>query len=53
MKFLANQADELCGEIYGIIFQHVKELPPGGASEMVEIGLFDDFDYSTSIICSL
>lgn len=44
MKFLANHADELSGEIYGI-FQHAEELPPGGAREMVETGLFDDFDF--------
>lgn len=44
MTFLAHHAEEFSGEIYGI-FQHAEELPPGGAREMVETGLFDDFDF--------
>lgn len=43
-KILAEHADQLEGEVYSI-FQHAEELPPGGAQEMVDTGLFNDFDF--------
>ncbi|WP_208559183.1 amidohydrolase [Marinilactibacillus kalidii] len=43
-KILSEMTDELAGEIYSI-FQHAEESQPGGAKEMVETGLFNDFDF--------
>lgn len=43
-KYLSENKAEVCGEIY-FIFQHAEELPPGGAIEMVETGLFNDLDF--------
>ncbi|MFD2762193.1 M20 metallopeptidase family protein [Lentibacillus juripiscarius] len=43
-KVLAANQDALAGEIY-LIFQHAEEKPPGGASELVATGLFDDLDF--------
>ena len=42
-EVLSKNKDKISGEIY-LIFQHAEELPPGGAIEMVETGLFDDLD---------
>lgn len=42
-EVLSKNKDKIYGEIY-LIFQHAEELPPGGAIEMVETGLFDDLD---------
>lgn len=43
-KILAAHAEEIEGEVYSI-FQHAEELPPGGAKELVDTGLFNDFDF--------
>lgn len=43
-QVLSNNIEKLSGEVY-LIFQHAEELPPGGAIEMVNTGLFKDLDF--------
>ena len=43
-RWIDEHLDQLSGEVHAI-FQHAEELPPGGASEMVATGYFDDFDF--------
>lgn len=42
-KVLAEHRDELAGEVR-FIFQHAEELTPGGAQEIVDLGLLDGVD---------
>ena len=42
--YLSDHRDALSGEIYAI-FQHAEEVPPGGASELLATGFFNDFDF--------
>lgn len=44
MAWVEDNLDRLNGTIVGI-FQHAEETPPGGAKEMVETGMFNDYDY--------
>jgi amidohydrolase len=43
-KLLSQKRDEINGEIR-FIFQHAEELPPGGAQEIVKVGVVDDVDF--------
>ncbi|HVS85679.1 MAG TPA: amidohydrolase [Gaiellaceae bacterium] len=40
---LVERRDELAGEVR-FVFQHAEELPPGGARELVELGVVDGCD---------
>ncbi len=42
-KLLAARRGELAGEAR-LVFQHAEELPPGGARELVELGVLDGVD---------
>lgn len=42
-KILSQHRDELAGEVR-FIFQHAEELIPGGAQELVDLGLLDGVD---------
>src|SRR5947209_8400189 len=42
-KVLAARRDDLAGEVR-FIFQHAEELLPGGAEELVKLGVLDDVD---------
>jgi amidohydrolase len=42
-RILAERRHELAGEAR-LVFQHAEELPPGGARELVELGVLDGVD---------
>ncbi|MEQ6357105.1 M20 family metallopeptidase [Lysinibacillus sp. M3] len=42
-KFLTSMKDKINGEVR-FLFQHAEELFPGGAEEMVQVGVMDDVD---------
>ncbi|HDR7792289.1 TPA: amidohydrolase [Bacillus luti] len=43
-EVIANIKEDFVGEIR-LFFQHAEEVYPGGAREMVEVGVMDDVDY--------
>lgn len=42
-KILSQHKDELTGEVR-LIFQHAEETPPGGAKELVDLGVLENVD---------
>jgi len=43
-KVLSEMTDELSGTVK-FIFQHAEEVPPGGAKELIDLGVMENVDY--------